>query len=822
MLFFAAVCAAGVIASILCSVIWFGKKNVIESAVMGIFLWLSSHIFASMGLFVIDRYAVFRTAAAAMILDIILLAVVIFVRRSKPFSVKELFRCEFSVKEMLIPIVVCVIALPFTAVNNEFFGMGQDEGVYQTQAISFIYGNTKRQKDFEEYHALDTDEERDAFEYSVRNHLRGWDIGSNNYPETVYDRNVSRVSGIYHGIPTYAALLAMWGTMFGIEDMADIQMIFYVCAIFIVYFVSRNLKLKKLSSLCACAAAAAAPVVIWVAKSSLTEIFLTLLPLTFLYFMTDDSEQGHKWLSALPIAVFACYHVSVFTMIPMFFIIYAAMYLFTREKQYAVLMPLILAGYIASYFAMRHIQPFYTMNNYRDIFVGGIGVENISIVISAVSVLGIIAAGVYIYIIRRNTPKDFNAAEMVGKASSSRGFDILLKFMIAFPIIFIAAKGIAKYDTWEEMSLVSLMGFVANGGVLLIPLGIIAGFIFSKSFSQNVSRLVLMVMFFYCVLLYSAFMRYEVQYYYYYSRYLAPFIPIAVLFSVTALDRFGGKLLCPVTAAGLLYLAPFDGYLMLHKDDTRMEWSVLDDMTDYIEGSDCVVISPKYMDTTWLPLKNMTGASFFPENSDDAEQFYKFSVKYGRVLFITSQEQDEDSFSLIYTNKIKNSEDDLNYTGEFVPMSERFRETQDIIYVYCFDKYQFLYTASADYGKFDGVSALESTFCWTDEENTELLCGLYPHDYELTVTLGCGIPLDEISSGSVDVNVFLNGEKIGTETISAENNGQPLSFDVPEELVKDGKNTLEIHSQLWEASLVNPADDRNLGIPIESLCFKLV
>ena len=101
--------------------------------------------------------------------------------------------------------------------------------------------------------------------------------------------------------------------------------------------------------------------------------------------MTDEDYPDHKWLSVIPVAVFGCYHVSLYTMIPMFVMIYGGMYVFTRDRQYAVLMPVTILGYLASYFMMRQIQPFYTMNNYSPVFVGGIGVNNITVIVSALS-----------------------------------------------------------------------------------------------------------------------------------------------------------------------------------------------------------------------------------------------------------------------------------------------------------------------------------------------------------------------------------------------------------------------------------------------------
>ena len=201
---FSAVCLVGVIFSVLSAVIWFKKKNIIEAVTMGVIMWFFAHIFASMGLFVIDRYTVSRAGAGAALICGAVLGLVLFLDKGKFFRKRHTVGHEFSVKEMLIPIIIAVLAIPFVSQKNYFFGMGQDEGVYQTQAILFMNGDTKRQKTLEEYYDLTTEQEKEAFAYNAKHHLAGFDIQPEDYPDTVYDRSKGPASGIINGIPTYS------------------------------------------------------------------------------------------------------------------------------------------------------------------------------------------------------------------------------------------------------------------------------------------------------------------------------------------------------------------------------------------------------------------------------------------------------------------------------------------------------------------------------------------------------------------------------------------------------------------------------------------
>lgn len=821
---FGIVCLSATIISVLASIIWFKKKNIIESTVIGIVMFFCTYIIGSMGLFIIDKFSLFRAAGVTLILDTALLAVVTYIRRTAPFSIKKLFQCDMSLKDMLIPIIVCLLSLPLVSTKNEIFGMGQDEGVYQIQAISFMYGDNARQKDFEEFHKLETDEERDSFRYYVTNALRGYDIPSANayeyYPDSSYDEEVSRVSGIIHGIPTYSAILAMWGILFGMENMFGVETVFYALMIFMVFFVCRNLNLKKSSSLCACAAAAAAPVIIWTAKSSLTEMFLTLIPLLFAYFLTDEENPGTKWLSITAVAVFGCYHVSIYTMIPMFFIIYGGMYFFTREKQYAILMPVTISGYYLSYLCMRLVQPVYTMNNYNPLFSDKIGVHNLTQLITAVCIFLLLASAVFIFLVSK-TNKKFDKSTINKKAADTRWFKVLMILLLVMPVIYIAIKTMSEYRTFDTANHITLWGFITNAGVIIVPLAMIMSVVFINHCIEKNSRLIIFLMFFYCILIYSAFLRFEIQYYYYYSRYLGPFIPVAVLFAVMVLDRFGKKILYPATIAGLAFVAPFDSYLMNHKDDTRMEWNVLDDIADITTEGDCILIDRKYMDPLWLPLRSITDAEIYPYDAKLDNQFASMSQRYSRVLFITDLETESEDFSPVYINRIQHSEDDLLNVGRLVPMSKKFWETTDNIYVYSYDKYQYSYTAAKDYSKFSGVSVLEGEFCWTSEEAAELDCGLLPNDYEMTVSFGCRIPFEQLGFEECEVTAVINGKEAGTEIINSENNGISITFEIPEELVLDGNNEIKLETGLWSASKVNPDDERELGIPLKSLVFSV-
>ncbi len=815
--------AASVLLSVLTSIIWFKKRNLIESAILGVVWFFCSHVFACFGLFLIDGYSLFRAICLTCLLDAAVLGTVVGVRRPKPFSIKGLFRCRFSLKPMIIPLLICLLALPFSLVKNEFFGMGQDQGVYQTQALLFLYGDDDRQKNFDEYASLISEEERAFFRQSLKDKLGGYDIAPEDYPETVYDRNVSEVSGIIHGIPTHAAILAMWGEVFGIAHMADVETIFYLCLIFLVWCTCYHLRLRPVSCTIASLCTAFAPIVIWVSKASLTEMFLSLLPALFLYILTDDKNSRTKWISIIPVAVFGCFHVSFYTMVPLFLMVYGGLYFFTRERQYAVLLPVTVLGYLASYFGMRHIQPFYTMNNYKPLFGRFVNVHNLTLVVTLVNIAALAAVLLFVFFVSRTNKHFYAMQNWNERAAQSRVFPMLLRLLLVLPVVFILIRTLLCCGTWEDASRTTLLGFIGNAGLIIVPFALCIAVIRPKFCIEQNARLVVFLTFFYCILAYSAFLRFEIQYYYYYARYLAPFIAVAAVFAAMMLDSLKKRWLLPAAAAGMCFVLPFDVYLLSHRDDTRMEWTVLEDTADAVREADCILIDRDYLQLFWLPLTAMTDADVLPaEGIISDEVLAELSTRYGSIACITNNPLPEEDTELRYRNLVHSSEDDLNHTAGFLPFSLKFLQTEETIYVYHYDKYSLAYRASECYAAYSGFSVLETDFCWSIQEQCSISCHPMPDEYQLRITLGSGIPDAAAPDGTMEVTVFLGDTELGEISIPTGVPDYSACLAVPEHAITDGNNLLRFESTLWEAAQVNPDDPRILGFPLKSVVFEPV
>lgn len=275
----------GFLAAVGCAGLYDRKGSFLKPFVYGTVFYGFCYILWSMLLFVLNQFTLFRAVLGTAVVLVALLTAAALLLRRKHGTLLRLLHWDESIRTVWIPLVIVLVALPLILMKNELFGMGQDQGVYQVVAINLMNGLTDRQQDFAEYYNLSSADQTE-FADAVRNYLMGYDIVPEEYPDTVYDRNISPVSGIYHGIPTYAAMLALFGKLFGISHMIHLETVIWVCMIFLVSFVCRQMQWKRCTEFLACAVCAASPIVIWVAKSSLTELFLAVILLAFVLLIT--------------------------------------------------------------------------------------------------------------------------------------------------------------------------------------------------------------------------------------------------------------------------------------------------------------------------------------------------------------------------------------------------------------------------------------------------------------------------------------------------------------------------------------------------------
>lgn len=108
--------------------------------------------------------------------------------------------------------------------------------------------------------------------------------------------------------------------------------------------------------------------------------------------------------------------------------------------------------------------------------------------------------------------------------------------------------------------------------------------------------------------------------------------------------------------------------------------------------------------------------------------------------------------------------------------------------------------------------------CWSAEGRTEIrLSGLDKCAYKFTILHGYSIPLAELGKESFGMSIDVNGAHITDITIDSANNGQDISFDVPESAMSGKTDIVSITTDTWSPTDYGSGDRRTLGFSTSGL-----
>ncbi len=541
-----------------------------------------------------------------------------------------------DVRRYAIPLVISLLALPFTWNKFELYSMGQDQGTYQVKALALMAYDTHNYMEMEEFTRLETPQERQKYLDFV--------YGQNNLylprviEETETDAaNFDRIVGTIHGLPTYSALLALWGLLFGYPQMIGVQTLLYLCLIFLMYFLTENMGLGRKLSCLVTALAAFSPIVVWGSKSSLTELGLAVIFGVFLYFMTLGGRAAY--LAGLPLLVFAFFHISIYVFMPILVIALFVLYFLDGNRGWLVSVLVTLWGYLLSAFWSFSIAPYYSYGNYSVLWKltrNLIHENNIkAVIVGLCSILSVAAL-----FLMSGRGRQF-ADNLRKKTGQSRLWKNLLcqgvRLGLLGSALFFVYKGIIQAEYLRYCQYLQISTYIYMTGLLLIPF--LYGYLLLKPGAawKTPGRSALSLLFFYCVIAYSMFMRLEVLFYYYYARYVMIFLSVVFLLAGLLLeeaDKRGKISLCVLGLAFLSFL-PYDLGLITQKDHTRCEWEVLGDICEDITGEDAFLVGPDEQQIVFIfPVKLLTGCDVYYVEENLREQAQWLAGQYRNVYYL--------------------------------------------------------------------------------------------------------------------------------------------------------------------------------------------
>lgn len=780
------------------------KMDYVKCLVFGLLGFFGEYVLIGGTLFTLNQFSIKRVLFLMLLMN---LAALILIRRKHRFAV------EFDgLKKYTIPLLVCLALLPIGGCLNGYYGMGVDQGVYQVKALFLMNDKNNNQLYYDEYEKLETDEERAEYVEDVFSNL-GFDRYASDLFGNSEEKKISPTSGYFHGVQTYPAMLALSGLLFGVEHMMVIQIIFLFLLIFLAAFLCDTLNLNKWNKLLVEVIIGFSPIILWVTKSSLTEMFIAVLLMAFLYFLATDGKR-EIWLSAAMIVVFSFYHITIYTIMPMLVFIYVYLYLATGEKRYLYADIICLAGYLVGFFTMILVNASYTTNNYCQVLTF-IPRNALPLVVAGVSLFGMLLHLPLLLWVKKPMKEVFS------RISASIIFKILVTVMIfgLFALMYLRKKGDIQHT--------NIAGYIMTTGMVVIPLIVVLFLyqLFRKKdlWKQNMT-FVILFMFFYDVLIYSAILKPEVQFYYYYARYLVPYISVIAFSLALLLREIRVPWIWGITALVGISHVKLDPVMFREQDDTRLQWNTLTEVLDIVDEEYSAVILDENMKFTFmLPIKATTENDVFVCRDNLEELTEKLEGKYSHIYYLTQREVlDEGTadLSLLFQKKDQGSKNENSQIGRITKLPYHFRTYVSNYSVYEVQAAQYDYQmAQMDTFQTSGFGAIEGDFSWIGETEASIVCHLDKQAYTMTVFQGAGIPFGELQR-KLQWKILFNGQEVAAYSLSSETNEQPFVIEIPEEYVQKGKNIVKFSGDMWSPSEAGRSDNHLLGMSIRRIVFE--
>lgn len=787
----------------------------IRAAVLAAAAWFALYAVVSVLLFAAD---IFTIRLAAGITDIGLAGA--FTAWS--WTKKKLsFRICFPFRKYALCFLILAVAMPFAAGKFGYFGMGQDEGVYQTHAIQLMYGENSRQLDFPEYTQLNM-KEREACQDAVVSHLLGFYTVDEYGTISGYDtETMSRASGIFHGIPNYAAMLALSGRISGIAHMMDIQTVFYILSILLFFMITENLGWKRLTGGILTALLAFSPLLIWVTKSALTEGFQLMLILAFLYFMTEN-RSGSCLGAAAAVITFSFFHVVSVVYTPFFVLIFLIISWRRHSKCWALAGTGILVGIAAGIHVMTVVSPQYTYMNlgyslYK--ILPFINNENVITVFWLAAIAGILCF--LPAFLGKGLPEKLVLSEKVW------GW-----FWRLAVIGWLAAEGylLVKQQKSTDSFLTAFQNlqagaFVYFSGIFTLPLAV-SGILVRPQKAGTLSEKVLLAALLYCVMFYAAFLKTESREYYYYTRYIAPYLGIVLLAAGIYMDRLirksgWWKMAFAVCTVGVMFLmAPYLKVLAIGQDDTYIDWNTLEEVADGIEAEDAVLLESDQMRVFFFPVRAITGASVYCRTEDLSVLTRNLKkVTEGDIYYISDEKNlvEKSEGVCVFRKEYEISQDDGSDHGGWIPLPGSFTSSQAQISVYrCTGESRLEYNMADSLLALNGFGDLEGEFRWIRAQEASVSCRVEPGHYYLQIFCASVPPDFVMKNPQYYVEVYINHELVGSALPGTD---QILQIELQPWQIPEGEFTLSIRSPLWPAAFIAEGDSRMLGLAVSRIIF---
>ena len=584
---------------ILIDVLLSGKILIIKNIAVGTANYLIAFMVVSLTAFALDKYSLLSSYAIITLLAVILLAIICHVKYKTMQALTQIEKVRYLPISL---IVIMVIGLLFSFQKFDVYGTEQDQGIYQQNALLMTSGLENKVVTIKEYDMLTNEPDRQLFLQAMNTQALAsvgfYPIRNNDNRGTIKPGTYPVNSAIFHGLPNLPALLSITGKIFGTEHIMHGLTLPYLIAIILIFIaLDLNLGLSKLTCSIVTMLFAVSPIILWTSKASLTEIYLAMIISLFIFYLANK-DSNHSWLLFIPVLAFSFFHVSIYTVMPMFVLLFLGLSLYRRDFGAWLSGVLSVMFYGIGYMVMSYCGPQYVFNNYRHLagifnkFGLNIFRSNSSqfpIVYATVFIVLVIFVWVYYHIFYKK-----KAVTVIGKYVTEIINLLAILCMCALTYRWVSFSNMIPenanvFNRYHGGGLINtlpnltIFAYAFGTGFVLLVI-ILAQIIRKNERLIQTEALPITFMFLYTVVFISSFLRLETRYYYYYARYTTPYIPVIIVLGGIVIEKIklDKKVIVAVLSAGIML--PFSGTLAVSKDISRMDFKSYREVVESVQS----------------------------------------------------------------------------------------------------------------------------------------------------------------------------------------------------------------------------------------------
>lgn len=566
-------------------------------------------------------FGVFSVEFCLMAVTFLIIVVSVYAYYKSPFKGKEFFSLgKIGIDHRVVFNKGAILIATFLSLGAfSTAGVGFNDGNAQAVALSILNGNNIRNIKISEYQDIEPGSRYEYFFYEAVT-----DIEKENFTANYHLKKNEELEGkmdIYLDFgtnPVYPSLLALSATLFGTGRMAFIQAIFAFCTFVFVDEILKVLKCDwKLRSLLILLLSVS-PIIVYCNHTTLVEPIIGFCMVMFVYFLFCK-ENKLQVLSAIGIVTFSFIHTSVYTMLPLFLVVYWMYYVHSRKIRHLLALGISTAGYILSFVFLNFVAYENTLINYR------LGIPFLKnyyfIFVIIIAAIATIVSVILFVTLRKVNPEKISQFE---KSKGSNIFKIGVIIATVAALIFMVVVNIFKCDSFVDTMNITLIAFAVCTGIIIVPY--IIGRLLSGSYNLGIREAVIVVTFIYTILLYSSVMRITIDGYYYEARYLSSFIPFIILTAgmMFRLLKEDEKYFIPIIGIIILFI-PFTASLLSPDAEKRLDRNIFEEVNKTVEDkadeNTVILIEKSLMKYFYYPLLNKTEAKVYPFEYSYAQSF---------------------------------------------------------------------------------------------------------------------------------------------------------------------------------------------------------